>query len=61
MSRTCGTHRAEERCTEDLVEKPGGKKPLGRCRQKANIKMFLQEVRWGMDWLRIGNRVLCIR
>jgi hypothetical protein len=40
-----------------LVEKPGGKRQLGRrrCRQEDNIKMFLREMRWGMDWLRIGT------
>jgi hypothetical protein len=32
-----------------LVEKPGGKRPLGRprCRWEDNIKMDLQEVRCG--------------
>jgi hypothetical protein len=36
-----------------LVGKPGGKRPLGRSRRrwKYNIKMDLQEVRWGMDWI----------
>ena len=40
-----------------MVEKPGGKRPLRRRRrrQEDNIKMFLQEVRWGMGWLRIGT------
>ena len=33
--------------------KPDGKKPLGRprCRCENNIKMYLQEVLWGMDWV----------
>jgi len=32
-----------------LVEKPEGKRPLGRSRRRCenNIKMYLQEVRWG--------------
>ena len=32
-----------------LVEKPEGKRPLGRPRRRweGNIKMDLQEVRWG--------------
>jgi len=32
-----------------LVEKPEGKRPLGRpkCRQKDNIRMDLQEMGWG--------------
>ena len=37
-----------------LVEKPEGKRPLGRPRRRweGNIKMDLQEVRWGhgLDW-----------
>jgi hypothetical protein len=42
----------EERCIV-LVGKPEGKRPPGRARHKLedNIKMDLQEVRWGrMDW-----------
>jgi len=42
----------EERCIV-LVAKPEGKRPLGRPRHRRddNIKMDLQEVRWGrMDW-----------
>jgi hypothetical protein len=33
------------------VRKPEGKRPLGRPRRRweDNIKMDLQEVRWGMD------------
>jgi hypothetical protein len=44
-----------------LVGKPEAKGPLGRLRQKweDNIKMELQEVRWGVwtgsMWLRIGT------
>ena len=37
-----------------LVEKPAGKRPLGRPRRRweDNIKMDLQEVGWGsMDWI----------
>jgi hypothetical protein len=37
-----------------LVEKPEGKKPLGRrrCRWEGNIKMDVQEVGCGrMDWI----------
>jgi hypothetical protein len=42
----------EERCIV-LVEKPEGKRPLGRPRQgwEGNIKMDHQEVGWGcIDW-----------
>jgi hypothetical protein len=38
-----------------LVGKPEGKRPLGRLRHRRedNIKMNLQEVGWGMDWIDI--------
>jgi len=44
-----------------LVEKPEGKRPLGRPRNRKedNIKMDLQEVGWGawtlLIWLRLGT------
>jgi hypothetical protein len=40
-----------------LVERPEGKRPLGRSRRrwKDNIKMDLQEVRWGMDWIDLAQ------
>jgi hypothetical protein len=44
-----------------LVGRPEGRRPLGRhrCRWEDNIKMDLQEVRWGtwtgFIWLRIGT------
>jgi hypothetical protein len=44
-----------------LVEKPEGKRPLGRprCRWVDNIKMYLRVIRWndvtGLTWLRIGT------
>jgi hypothetical protein len=36
-----------------LVERPEGRRPLGRPRRRweDNIKMDLQEVGWGMDWI----------
>jgi len=43
-----------ERCIHVLVGKPEGKRPLGRPRHRweDNIKMDLQEGRWGnMDWI----------
>jgi hypothetical protein len=35
------------------MRKPDGNKPLGRPRRRweNNIKMYLQEVEWGMDWI----------
>jgi hypothetical protein len=43
-----------------LVENPEGKGPLARprCRWENDIKLYLQEVRWGMNgliWLTIGQ------
>jgi hypothetical protein len=44
-----------------LVGRPKGRRPLGRPRRRSedNIKMDLQEVRWGawtgLIWLRIGT------
>jgi hypothetical protein len=46
-------------CTEErrgayrvLIGKRGGKRPLGRprCRKEYNIKLDLQEIRWGGAW-----------
>jgi hypothetical protein len=36
-----------------LVGRPEGSRPLGRPRRRweDNIKMDLQEVGWGMDWI----------
>jgi hypothetical protein len=63
MGERRGAYRA-------LVEKPEGRRPLGRPRHRweTNIKMDLQEVGWGggawtgLIWLRIGTGggVLCI-
>jgi hypothetical protein len=41
-----------------LVEKPEGKRLLGRprCRWVDNIKMELREIGWyGMDWIDLGQ------
>jgi len=54
MGESSGVYRA-------LVGKPEGKRPLGRPRHRweDNIKMDLQEVRWGawtgLMWLRIAT------
>jgi hypothetical protein len=38
-----------------LVERPEGRRPVGRprCRLEDNIKMDLQEVGWDMDWIEL--------
>jgi hypothetical protein len=40
-----------------LVGRPEGRQPLGRSRRRGedNIKMDLQEVGWGMDWLELAQ------
>ena len=40
-----------------LVGKPEGKRPLGRPRRrwKDNIKMDLQEMGWGGDWMELAQ------
>ena len=40
-----------------LVGKPDGKRPLGRPRRRwdDNIKMDLQEVGGGMDWIKLAQ------
>jgi hypothetical protein len=40
-----------------LVGKPEGKRPLGRPRHRweDNIKMYIQKVGWGMDWIDLAQ------
>jgi hypothetical protein len=40
-----------------LVERPEGRRPIGkpRRRREDNIKMDLQEVGWGMDWIELAQ------
>jgi hypothetical protein len=40
-----------------LVGRPEGKRPLGRPgrRWEDNIKKDLQEVGWGMDWIKLAQ------
>jgi hypothetical protein len=61
MNETGGAGSAyggEERCSQGLVGKPEGKKPLGRFRHswEDNVKMDLQVVGCGgMDWLELAQ------
>jgi hypothetical protein len=50
MGETIGADRI-------LVGRPDGRRPLGRRRRRweHNIKMDLQEVRWGMDWIELAQ------
>jgi hypothetical protein len=40
-----------------LVGRPEGRRPLGRPRRRweDNIKMDLQEVGWGMNWIELAQ------
>jgi hypothetical protein len=40
-----------------LVGRPEGRRPLGRHRRRweYNIKMDLEEVGWGMDWIELAQ------
>jgi hypothetical protein len=40
-----------------LMGRPEGRRPLGRHRRRweDNIKMNLQEVGWGMDWIELAQ------
>jgi hypothetical protein len=40
-----------------LVGRPEGRRPLGRHRRRweDNIKMDLQHVGWGMDWIELAQ------
>jgi hypothetical protein len=39
-----------------LVGRPEGRRPLGRPRHRwEDIKMDLQEVGWGMDWIELAQ------
>jgi hypothetical protein len=40
-----------------LVGRPEGRRPLGRPRRiwEDNIKVDLQDVRWGMDWIELAQ------
>jgi hypothetical protein len=58
MGGACSAYVRGERCDRVLVEKPEGKKPLGRprCRWEYNIKIYLKEVGCRvMDWIDLAQ------
>jgi hypothetical protein len=58
MGGACNTYGEGRGVYGVLVEKPEGKRPLGRHRRRweNNIKMDLQEVRCGgMDWIELAQ------
>jgi hypothetical protein len=58
MGGACGTDGEDRGVYRVLVEKPEGKRPLGRPRRRweDNIKMDIQEVGWEvMDWIGLAR------
>jgi hypothetical protein len=58
MGRACSTNGETRTACRILVEKPEGKRPLGRQRRSwvDNIKMDLREIRRdGMDWIDLAQ------
>ena len=57
MGGACSAYGGEDRLT-NLVEKPEGKRPLGRPRRRleGNIKIGLQKVgSGGVDWIELAQ------
>jgi hypothetical protein len=67
MGGPCSTNGEKRNAYRLLVEKPKGKRPLGRPRRRwvDNVRMDLGEVGWGdMDWIGLAKdrnrwRVFC--
>jgi hypothetical protein len=58
MGEPCSTNGAKMNSYRLLVEKPEGKRPLGRPRRKwaDNIRMNLGDVGWGdVDWIGLAK------
>jgi len=57
MGGACGAYGEGRGVHRILVEKPEGKRPFGRLRHRweDNIKMDLQEVRRGGDWMELAQ------
>jgi hypothetical protein len=58
MGRACGTNGEKRSAYRILVEKPEGKRPLGRPRSRweDNIRLDLREIEWGgMDWINLAQ------
>jgi len=58
MGGACSAYGGRRGLYRVLIEKPEGKRPLGRPRHswEDNIKMDLQEVGcWGMDWIEVAR------
>jgi len=58
MGGGCSTHERDDKCVQDFVRKPDGKRPLGRHRRswEDNIRMDLRETEWkDEDWMHLAQ------
>jgi hypothetical protein len=57
MGGVCSTYGGKSGAYRILVGRPEARRPLGRPRRRweDNIKMDLQEVGWGMDWIELAQ------
>jgi hypothetical protein len=58
MGGSCSTYGEKRKACRLLVEKPEGKRPLGRPRRRwvDNIRIDLGEVGWGdVDWIGLAQ------
>jgi hypothetical protein len=57
MGRACNTHVGDNKCVQNLVGKPEGKRPLERPRRgQDNIKIDLKVIVWeGVNWLPVAQ------
>jgi hypothetical protein len=57
MGGACSTYGKKRGAYRILVGRPEGRRPFGgpRRRWEGNIKMDLQNVGWGMDWIQLAQ------
>jgi hypothetical protein len=58
MGGACSAHGEGRNAYKIVVERPEGKRALGRCRRRSedNIKRDLMEVGfWGVDWIHLAQ------
>jgi hypothetical protein len=57
MGGACSTHGEKRSAYTILVGRPEGRRPFGRPRRRweDNIKMDLQEIGSGMDWIELAQ------
>jgi hypothetical protein len=58
MGLTGSIHGRDEKCIQNLVGKPEGKRPLGgpRCIWENNSRMDVREMGWeGVNWIQLAR------